>query len=295
MHFLFLLNPRSGRNRNLEGLERSVRTALERGSDADLETCPPLDELDRRIAHADRAGVDVVVAIGGDGTVNEIGRRLIGSRMALGVIPTGSGNGFARHLGIPLDPAAALLALARGRVESIDTAAANGRPFLMIAGVGFDALVAHRFAARGSRGLQTYLREGLTSYFTYRPEEYRITIDGRTRVEEAFVVAIANSSQYGNQARIAPLASLQDGLLDIALVRHIPLLSMPSFLWDLFNGSLRPSAHLELLHGKEIVVERAAEGAAHLDGEAVSLPARVTFSLRPGSLRAVVPASTDRI
>lgn len=291
MNTLFITNPRSGRRRNIDALEAIIRRTSP--PPYTIERCGPKETLDSLLDSAERSGVEVVCAVGGDGTVSEIGKRLIGRSMALGIIPSGSGNGFARHLGIPLDPVAALDVLRDPRIESIDTAAVNDIPFLAICGIGLDAVIAHRFAASTTRGLRTYLVAGLRTLITYAPDHYTLRIDDQTIDTDALLIAVASSSQYGSNATIAPLASLQDGRLDVTIVRRIPILSAPLVVARLFSGSIHRSGHVLTFSARNITVERRDAGPAHIDGEPLLLPASLRFTVAPGSLRVAVPRTTS--
>ncbi len=290
MNITFIVNPRSGRGRDFDRLlaiidQRCARARIA----ASAVRCEELAQLDGIVADAVRGGADALVAVGGDGTVHELGVRLIGSPVALGILPVGSGNGLARHLGIPMDPIGALDAIADASTETIDTATVAGRRYLGVAGVGFDAEVAHRFGAAGTRGLRTYVREAALLLRSYRPQRYRIETDGRVRETTALLVAVANSSQYGNEARIAPAASLRDGMLDVCILEEPALLFVPILLQRLFAGTLRDGAGVSIVRTAAALVERAQEGPAHLDGEPVMLGARLSFEVVPQSLRVLVP------
>jgi YegS/Rv2252/BmrU family lipid kinase len=295
MRAVFITNARSGRQRRAGALHAAIEAvAAKHDVDYSIEPSASLDALDALVDGAIVRGVDIIVAVGGDGTVHEIAKRLIGRDVAIGIVPTGSGNGLARHLGIPVDPTAAVALLASGKVVTIDTAEVNGRPFFGVAGVGFDAVVAHRFASSKTRGLFTYVIEALRAFFAFSPELYRITVDGEDLETKAFLVVVANSKQWGNEARIAPLASVCDGLLDVSIVTAIPHLgSLPGMLRRLFAGTLQESAQLKLLRGAVVTIERTDEGPAHFDGEAVMLPARLVFSVKPLSLRVLVPGDRE--
>jgi diacylglycerol kinase (ATP) len=227
--------------------------------------------------------------VGGDGTVHETAKRLIGRGPALGILPIGSGNGFARHIGLPVDPTAALSSCKGGRIETIDTALVNDHPFLGVMGIGFDAMIADRFAASTVRGLETYIRLGLQAFADFKAEEYEVTANGSTSTKRAFVIAVANSGQYGNNARIAPLASMQDGILDVTLIEHAPFFRLPMIAAQLFAGNLHRARGVTTLRGRNITVRRESAGAAHLDGEPVTLPAFVSIDIVPRSLRVIVP------
>lgn len=296
MNPFFVINPASGRKRDLATLQTAIERRCGRAEAmAAVSVCASVDELDGLIARARELGCDAVCAVGGDGTVHTVGTRLIGTSLALGIVPCGSGNGLARHLGMPMDPVSAVDAILGGRVETIDTAVAGPLPYLGIAGIGFDAEVAHRFGKAGARGLRSYVRETLLLFRTYRPGRYRVTIDGETTEHSALLIAVANSSQWGNDARIAPGASLQDGVLEVAIVEDPPLVAVPFMLRQLFAGTLKEERGLHFRRGAAVRIERPAEGPAHVDGEPVMLGREVEYAVRPASLRVVVPARARSI
>ncbi len=290
VNILFIVNPRAGRGRDFGRLLSAIdRRCARAGLEAMTIRCDELEQLDGIVEGASRTGVDALIAVGGDGTVHELGTRLIGTPLALGILPVGSGNGLARHLGISMDPIEALDGLAAAGVETIDTARVDGRPFLGVAGVGFDAEVAHRFGIGGKRGLQTYVREVALLLRSYRPRRYRIESDEGVLERSALLVAVANSSQYGNEARIAPAASLRDGMLDVCILEEPPLLAVPILLRRLFAGTLRDGAGVSIVRTAGARVERDEPGPAHLDGEPILLGASMRFEVVPSSLRVLVP------
>jgi diacylglycerol kinase (ATP) len=184
----------------------------------------------------------------------------------------------------------ASLSACRGmRVETVDTATVNGAPFIGTMGLGFDAWVAATFANAGARGLVTYVRVGLRGFAGYQSEEYEIGIDGTWTTQRAMVVAVANASQYGNNARIAPLASLQDGLLDVTVVERATLLTAPLLMARLFAGRLHRARGVVTMRGRRVEIRRRSAGPAHLDGEPMTLPETLTVEIVPRSLRVVVP------
>jgi diacylglycerol kinase (ATP) len=283
---LFLVNARSGANRRLD-LTALIRETWQH--EHEIFACGSKEELDDVIGDAAAREVRIIYAVGGDGTVHEIAKRLINRDLALGILPTGSGNGFARHLGIPMNPRASLRACGDHRIATIDTAAVNGTPFINAMGIGFDAWIADAFANAGTRGLQTYVRVGLRGLARCVAEEYEVAIDGEVMRRNAIVVAVANGSQYGNNARIAPLASLQDGLLDVTLIESAPFLRMPMLLAQLFSGSLHRARGVTTFRGRAITITRASSGPAHLDGEPVTMPESLSIAIVPSSLKVIVP------
>jgi diacylglycerol kinase (ATP) len=290
MRIVFIVNPIAGRKK--QPIAEVLRSCFREG-ECDIRTWSRPDEIGAII---DSVGpdVDVVCAVGGDGTVHEVGKRLAHTPHALGIIPTGSGNGLARHLHIPLDPREAVETARHGQMAQIDLGRVNGEAFLGICGFGFDAVVAQKFAQAGTRGIETYVREGMKAYISYAAEKYRFELDEESFETEAFLVAVANSGQYGNDARIAPFASLQDGLLDVAIVTDGSLLRAPMLLYRLFTGSLKDSDAVLLKRAKRIVIERERRGPAHIDGEPVILPPVLEFGVDPLALRVRIPRDLDR-
>ena len=286
MKALFVVNERAGARRKYDVTEK-IRSHSPFAHE--IVACARKEDLDAIVERAESDGIDVVFAVGGDGTVHETAKRLIGRKPALGIMPIGSGNGFARHIGLPVDPAITLQSCRAGRIVTIDTAAVNEQPFLGVMGIGLDAVIADRFATSHARGLKTYVREGIRAYSEFQPDEYEVTANGETFTRKAFIIAIANSGQYGNNAKVAPLASLQDGLLDVVIVSNARFFDAPFLLARLFLGSFHRARGVTSLQTPEVTIKRPAAGPAHLDGEPLSLPAQLHVRIVPRSLRLLVP------
>lgn len=238
-------------------------------------------------AAAVRDGVDVVVAIGGDGTINEIARSLVHTDTALGIIPCGSGNGLARHLRIPMEPKAAIDIINRGEQLCIDYGKINNIPFFCTCGVGFDAFVSLKFADSGKRGLLTYLENTLHESLTYQPETYEIENEEGTVVHQAFLIACGNASQYGNNAYITPQASLMDGLMDITIIEPFTVLDVPSLSFQLFNKTIDQNSRVKTMRAKKIKIHRAQEGVLHFDGDPLMAGKELEVEIIPKGLRVV--------
>lgn len=234
-------------------------------------------------------GMKGVVAVGGDGTVHEAALGLIGTQTPLGIIPLGSGNGLARHASIPLDPFAALNALQDCKSVGVDYATVCSRPFFCTMGVGFDAEVSARFAKSGRRGRTSYINAVLQIYHNYRPQEYIIEMPQGSIERRAMLVAVANASQYGNEAKIAPKASLRDGLLDVTLLLDGPRLRTAEAALQLFAGGLERNPLIETYRVPWLGIRRKAPGNAHLDGEPALLPSALDVSLHREGLNLLVP------
>lgn len=295
MKALFVVNARSGVRRRADMAALLKKTCHEEGAGHEVISCAHKEDLDAIIERASAGMFDLVVAVGGDGTVHEVGKRLIGTPLALGIIPTGSGNGFARHLRLPRGATETVRLCSNGLITTIDTAEVNGEPFIGVMGIGLDAEIAHRFSDSSRRGLKTYVREGMRAFMSFKPEHYALVVDGQEAETTAVLIAVANSSQYGNEARIAPLASLQDGLLDVVIIERAALLRMPFLLARLFNGTLDQARGVRFLQGAAVEIRRRTAGPAHLDGEPVTLPETLNVQIRPRSLRVLLPATSTRI
>ena len=234
-----------------------------------------------------RDGIDIVVAIGGDGTINEIGRSLVHTNTALGIIPCGSGNGLARHLRIPMDPKAAIEIINQGDKCCIDYGKINNIPFFCTCGVGFDAFVSLKFADSGKRGLLTYLENTLHESLVYQPETYEIENEEGTMKYKAFLIACGNASQYGNNAYITPQASLTDGLMDITIMEPFTVLDVPSLSFQLFNKTIDQNSRIKTMRAKKIKINRTKEGVLHFDGDPLMAGKELEVEIIPKGLHVI--------
>ncbi len=287
----FIINPIAGTTVNLKKVPKIIISALDHAqwlpNIVVTEYAGHGTELAQQFS---RMGFDAVVAVGGDGTVNEVARGLVGTSTAMGIIPLGSGNGLARHLHIPLYVQAAVELLNHSEPIAIDYGMANDRIFVSTCGAGFDAHVAYEFAAAGSRGFKTYFEQIVKDAFAYKPETYTLHIsdDNREIKESAFLITFANSNQWGYEARIAPKASLQDGLLDICIMSSHALLGSADLALRLFTRSINDSLFMDTVKARDIVLEREAEGPFHIDGDPVDMPKDIHVRVIPDGLRVLV-------
>ncbi len=237
--------------------------------------------------------VDIVVAVGGDGTVNEVGRALVHTDTALAIIPCGSGNGLARHLRIPLSPKKAIEIINEGVIHALDYGTINDRPFFCTCGVGFDAFISEKFAAAGKRGLLTYVENTLKSGLQYKPQTYVIEDENGTETCHAFLIACANASQYGNDAYIAPYASMKDGLLDVVVMNPFSTIEAPQVALQLFTGTLPASSHVRTFQAQRLLIRREGEGVAHFDGDPFWTGDTIEVNIRHRSFKVVVNPNKD--
>jgi YegS/Rv2252/BmrU family lipid kinase len=212
-------------------------------------------------------GFPIVVAVGGDGTVNEIGQSLIHTNTALGIIPIGSGNGLARHLGIPMNMQKAIKQLNHSEPILMDYGLVNERPFFCTCGTGFDAYVSTEFAKGKKRGIMSYIEKVITGYFTYKSQNYHLQGEGIDLNTKAFVITFANASQWGNNAYIAPQASVQDGKLDISIMSSFPIIAIPGLALQLFAKTIDKDLFMTTLRSRDIALIREESGPFHYDGE----------------------------
>jgi len=233
-------------------------------------------------------GFAAVVAVGGDGTVNEVANGVRDSKTALGIIPIGSGNGFARHLGLSLRIPSAIEMLNHAEPITCDYGLVNGQPFFVTCGSGFDAYISEEFRKAGKRGLKTYIEKVVKDFFTYEPSHYIIESDDHKMETDAFLVTVANCNQWGNAAQIAPKASIQDGKLDITIMSKFPLVAAPALALRLFTKSLDSSFCVNTLTTKAVTLTRSEAGPFHLDGDPVDMGQEIDIRIVEDGLRVMV-------
>lgn len=295
-----IVNPFSGRGRYEAEIRAhaALATALLRTSDIDATVRPTEGpgDANRLAREAADAGVDLVIAWGGDGTINEVACALVQTNIPLGIIPAGSGNGLACDLGLPFDPTAALTIAATGANFQMDAGRVQSSIFFNIAGIGVDAIIAARFAERGlrRRGPLGYLQLGVAELMRYRAQTYSFSIEDERYEHRAMLIAIANGRQYGNRVQIAPGARLDDGLLELVIVEELSTLSIALRLPSLFRGTLKPGRGVTMRAVREMTVRADAAIPFHVDGEPRLGEPELTVTTIPGALTVRVPQSMAR-
>lgn len=239
-------------------------------------------------------GIDIVVAVGGDGTVNEVGRALVHSNTALGIIPTGSGNGLARHLLIPMKIKGAIQVLNDCEITDLDYGIINKHPFFCTCGVGFDAFISEKFAEAGKRGPITYLENILKEGLKYEPETYEIEAENGTIKKKAFLISCANASQYGNNAYIAPQASMSDGMIDVIIMEPFDALEASQISIEMFNKTLDKNNKIKTFRSKEIKIYRKAPGVIHYDGDPIDTGKEIVVTLKEKGIKILTNPKADR-
>lgn len=277
---LFIVNPISG-----HGSKTAVVSRLSR--------------KDCRVVYTEYAGhaeklareaeEDVVVAVGGDGTVNEVARGLIGTGKTLGIIPRGSGDGLALHLGLTHDLNRCIRTIENGKTRLLDAATVNGRYFFSVCGVGLDAIVSERFAKSGRRGLASYIEQAIHSWKGHKPEKYVIDIDGRRMAHDAVMVTVGNSDQWGHGAKVTPLADSSDGILDVTVVEDFKDIDIPMLAYRLMTGTVNMAGNIHCYKGRSIDLIRENPGPAHADGDWFEAGRTLEIRIIEHALKVLVP------
>lgn len=288
---LVLVNPRSGTNKS-SGIMKTLRKLT-----SEISVCKfHLRETDtkentvRLVRRALAKNFFAVVVVGGDGTVNSVGNLLRGTDTALGIIPTGSGNGIARHLGIATVVREAFKQIVYSKLYEADTLEVNGEFCLGVSGIGFEAHVAEMFNNSGSRGLVTYSKYAIMEYFKYKPERFELEVDGQIYEKRPFTISFANGSQWGNDFRIAPGASMRSGDIEVVTLSEINELSAMPTLYGLVSGTVNSLPWCKIYHGKEVSIRSDKPFAYHIDGEIKDPVTQIQVKVHPASLKILSPA-----
>ncbi len=290
---LFLINPKSGVQSKKKVPQQIEKYIDKHKYDYSIEYTQYAGHACELAKNAVERGVDVVVAVGGDGTINEVGRTIIHTRTAMGVIPCGSGNGFARHLGIPMNIKKSIEFINNAEPVVIDYGKINGNPFFCSCGVGFDALVSYDFSKGNKRGFFSYIKKSLADWVKYKPETYEVELEGTNRTCKAFVIACGNASQYGNNAYIAPYASMRDGLLSVSVLGPFTTLEVPILAAHLFRNTIDKNRHMKTYASRWVKIKREKEGPAHFDGEPTLMDAELLIEIVPDGLNVLALPGWD--
>lgn len=245
-------------------------------------------------AQATEKKTDIVVAVGGDGTINEIARSLVHTGTALAILPFGSGNGLARHLEIPMDTRKALEIINTGIIGPMDYGKINERLFFCTCGIGFDAFVSLKFAEAGKRGMLTYLEKMLQESLNYKPETYELETEDRTVKYKAFLIACGNASQYGNNAYIAPRATINDGLLDVTILEPFTVLDVPSLAFQLFNKRIDQNSRIKTFQCRKLIIHRSKPGVIHFDGDPMMMDEDLNIEIIEGGINVLAPSEKKK-
>jgi len=289
MKIRFIINPISG-SKKKAGIEKLIAAEIDTNYFTyDIKYTKYRFHATELAQHAIKEGFNIVIAIGGDGTVNEVSKALINSEVLFGIIPIGSGNGLARFLKIPLEPRKAIRLINSFHHFKMDTIQINDDYFINMAGAGFDAHIAHLFANYGKRGFISYVRLILKEFSGYRNETYQLIIDNRPININAFLISLANSSQFGNNAHIAPLAEINDGLIDICILRKFSWWKAIYIVLLMYSKKLTKSKYYQVIKAKELEISEPMNLKMHIDGDPITFKSIVRIKIIPQSLNIIIP------
>ncbi len=287
----FIVNPISGRH-NKDKFPQKVSSLIDKDLfDYHISLTEYAGHAEELAKESVKDGFDIVTAVGGDGTINEIAKCLIDTDVTLAIIPFGSGNGLAHHLKLPLNIEKAIKeVINNGFVTKIDTATINDRPFISIAGIGFDALVADSFSKDPNRGLKTYLKIITEEYPFFEPEQYKMSFDDTNTIDcTPLFISFANANQFGFNAAISPKASLNDGFLDVCVFRKPYLIEVPIVAGMMMTQMIDKSNYVDIYKAKKINVIRNKSGIANVDGEVVNMEKDIEVKIKELSLNVLIP------
>jgi diacylglycerol kinase (ATP) len=285
----FIINPISGIGRQ-KTIEKLIGEAL------DLALFDPVIVYTEAPKHATTLakkaasdGFDIVVAVGGDGSVNEVAKGLIGTPAAMAILPAGSGNGLARHLRIPMNLKKAMLVLQQGISKKMDTIQFNEEYFVNVAGVGFDAHIGWEFSRFGKRGFSSYLKVITKELPALKTQRFELILNGQSIYKDAYLISFANGSQWGNNAYIAPLADITDGVMDVVIIKKFSWLKSVPLGYKLFRKKIHTATSVEIIKTKEIILKQK-NNIAHIDGEPIETGQTILIKVNPLSLNVIVPS-----
>lgn len=287
-----LINPNAGLGTALDRIRQPLLDCWDLPeAELSIQFSKSKEDGQAKARRAVEEGVGKLLVMGGDGMINSIGTILIGTDVALGVIPTGSGNGFARHFGIPLDIVKATVALAEADTKAIDVGFANDHPFFVTCSLAWDAALVDAFEKSPVRGVLPYIFAGVYEYFGYQPESFTLTLDEQEALitDDLQLCTIANLTQYGGGAQIAPGARADDGNLQLVTIRRRDFPKVISMIGKVFDGTLDQLKEIHTRSFKTLIVQREKEGPMQLDGELLSAPAEVNIRVQPRALNVLVP------
>lgn len=283
-----IINPISGTGKQVKA-EKAIKTWLDTELfDSEIMFTKHKGHFTLLAKEAAEESYDAVVIVGGDGSINEAAQGLIGTKTALGIIPIGSGNGFARHLNIPMSLKLSVERINQFKLKQIDTANVNKQAFISISGVGFDAHIAEKFSLAKSRGLWNYTKISIQEFFRYSEKNYKIRLDKTDFEKKAFMIVFANANQFGNNFIIAPQAQIDDGLLDVCFIRKPKLYQIPYILFKIFRKEIHQTKFVEIKRAKQIRIELNDSVIMNIDGEAIVQNGSLHIAINPLSLSVII-------
>ncbi len=291
---LFIVNPNAGKKISGKLIE-TIRKELPSDIHNDISIWKDPEHFSEILQSLKTGGYTDAIAVGGDGTVNQVAKSIVNSGIALGIVPAGSGNGLARSLGISIKTVEAIQQIARGKTTTIDSGSVNGIMFFCTSGVGFDAHIGKLFATSTKRGLSSYVKITLREFSSYKEKKYKISIDGKIIEREAFLITVANAGQYGNDFYIAPQAKLNDGLFHVVVLKPFSLFGGTGTVLKVLRRKANESKLIETFTCKELTIERSGSGSIHFDGEPGIQGEELKYILHPRSLKVIIGDKFDGV
>ena len=285
---LFIINPKAG-TKNKAIAEKAIRNYIDYDKFEPDFCYTDYQGHARELSLKEINSYDIIAAVGGDGTVNEIASALSKTDKMLAIIPLGSGNGLARFLKIPQNIKKAVSTINQSNSKKIDTIEINNKFCVNVSGIGFDAHIGNKFQSSDKRGLIKYTKLVIKEFFGYKPENYKLNIDGTEIERNAFLISFANSTQFGNNAHIAPKAEIDDGIIDVTVINKFPKYHSLNLAYRLFAKTLHNSKYIDIYKAKEIKLENNKNIIAHIDGEPVEFNGDVYFKINDKSLQVICP------
>ena len=282
-----IINPISGTGKQAKA-EKAINTWLNSTLfDSEIMFAQQKGDFILLAKEAAEKSYDAVIIVGGDGSINEAAQVLIGTRTALGIIPIGSGNGFARHLNIPMSLELAVKKINQFNTKQIDTVNINGHKFVSISGLGFDAHIAQKFSLAKKRGLWNYAKISILEFFRYSEKEYNLKLDEDPINRKAFMVVFANANQFGNNFIISPEAKINDGLLDICIVKKPKVYHIPFVLIKILQKKIHETKWVEIVKAKRVEIVLNNKVIMNIDGEAILQSKTIHIAINPLSLTVI--------
>lgn len=284
---LFIVNPNAGKRISNQIIE-TIRREFPANMYYQIAIWKDKDHFEEITSLLKTEGYTDAIAVGGDGTVNHVAKTILGTDITLGIVPIGSGNGLARSLGLSMKLEEVIRQIVAGKTAMIDSGTVNGRPFFCTSGIGFDAHIGNLFATSVKRGLQSYVKITITELFKYRAKNYTLKFNGNVIKRKAFLITVANAGQYGNDFYIAPLASMQDGLFHVVILKPFNPFHLPLMMTKILSKKAHLSTRIETYSTNSLVIERDEKDTIHFDGEPAVEEKEVTYENKKSSLKVLI-------
>lgn len=283
---LFIVNPKAGKKKKLD-VPYFIKTHFKSNFEFEIIVWENKDDFEKIKETIFANNFTMAIAVGGDGTVNQVASAIVNTPVALGILPMGSGNGLARSLGISMNLKKALHSIATAQVNTIDSGTINGKHFFCTAGVGFDAHIGKLFASSTSRGLKSYIKIISKEFFSYKTKNYQLQFNNREIIEHAFLITFANAGQYGNDFYIAPQADLRDGELTMCVLKPFPFYNLFPILLRVLSRKTISSKYFQYVNGTNFRIKTDEKIIFHFDGEPGDEMNEVEIKIIPRSLKVV--------